>query len=100
MSGRYMPEVVPAHPDTAGIVSDSPYLTYQDMTPAGKATAVVEVIAVRNGALLGTISWFGRWRKYAFHAEPYCWFDPGCLEEIAINLTRMTEAWRERKKRS
>jgi hypothetical protein len=100
MSGRYASLVQPAHPDTAGIVSANQYLTYQDMTPADKTTAVVEVIAVRNGALLGTIRWFGRWRKYAFHAEPYCWFDPGCLEEIAANLTRMTETWRERRKRS
>ena len=87
-----------AHPDSQVIVSESPYLTYQCMTPEGRATAVVEVIAVRSGALLGTIKWFGRWRKYAFHVEPDCIFEQGCLEEIALNMAAMGRARRERRK--
>lgn len=74
---------------------ENPYITFRDVTPEGRLTRVVEVVAVRDGALLGTIRWFGRWRKYAFHVEPDCWFEEGCLEAIAVNMAVLTQEHRK-----
>lgn len=37
---------------------------------------------------LGRVSWFGRWRKYAFYPAPNTTFDTKCLAEIAAFLTQ------------
>lgn len=70
----------------------NPYIEFRDVTPDDRRTRVVEVVAVRDGALLGTVKWFGRWRRYAFFPEPGCAFDPGCLEAVGGNMLRLTDA--------
>lgn len=66
--------------------ASNPYLTFQDMTPDGRLTRIVEVIAVRDGTLLGLIRWFGSWRQYVFAPEPECVFNVGCLKTIEQNV--------------
>lgn len=71
--------------------ASNPYLTFQDMTPEGRLTHIVEVIAVRDGTLLGVIRWFGAWRQYVFAPEPNCVFNVGCLTTIERNVRVMNE---------
>lgn len=63
------------------------------VVPSPTKTEVVEVIAARDGSLLGRIKWFGRWRQFTFWPEPETTFNPDCLREIeqeiiATNLRR------------
>lgn len=76
--------------------NSNPFITFQDVTPAERRTRVVQVLAVRDGALLGTVKWFGRWRRYAFFPEPACVFDADCLEVVAVNARILSTAWRIR----
>lgn len=71
--------------------ASNPYLTFQDMTPEGRLTRLVEVIAVRSGDLLGTIKWYGPWRQYVFAPEPECVFNVGCMATIQRNVQVMND---------
>lgn len=62
----------------------------------GRKTAIWTVYG--NGASLGEVSWFGRWRTYAFFPKDRCVFEKDCLREIAEFCEEMTKAWREMKK--
>jgi hypothetical protein len=47
-------------------------------------TYVWEVMTNDGRHRLGKVSWFGRWRKYAFNPEDNtCWFEEDCLRTIA-----------------
>lgn len=70
--------------------ASNPYLTFQDVTPEGRLTRIVEVIAV-HGVLLGSIRWYGAWRQYVFAPEPGCVFNVGCLKTIETNVRVMNE---------
>ena len=41
--------------------------------------------------LLGTVKWFGRWRKYCFFTEPGIVFDSHCLEEVLRLLNQVNK---------
>lgn len=41
------------------------------------------VHAVEGGEALGVVSWFGRWRGYAFHPLQGTVFEPTCLRDLA-----------------
>jgi hypothetical protein len=58
------------------------YLRFDEKQPATRKTKVVYVEAARDGALLGTIAWFGRWRCYAFYPADSTVFNHGCLKTI------------------
>lgn len=60
------------------------YLTFglDAQASTGRKTEVWLVCAARDGALLGRIKWFGRWRQYAFFPSPGTVFNPDCLEAI------------------
>ncbi len=66
-------------------------LRFEEQWPEGRKTAVVEVRATSNGALLGVMSWFGRWRQYAFHPAHGTTFNQGCLAAINAYLASLME---------
>lgn len=47
------------------------------------------------GTLIGTVKWFGRWRKYAFFPEPNMVFEEVCMGEISEFDVALTKAQRE-----
>lgn len=58
----------------------------------GRKTYVWDVVAKEGPALLGRISWWGPWRKYAFFPMPTTLFEPTCLRDIASFIdARMAE---------
>jgi hypothetical protein len=52
-----------------------------------RKTAVWNVVAKEDGGVLGRVSWFGRWRRYAFFPEPGTVFEPTCLGDITTFIT-------------
>jgi hypothetical protein len=65
-------------------------------SPTGK-THVWSVTSLR-GDELGMISWFGRWRCYAFNPYSATIFNAGCLRDIASFCERQTLRHRSRLK--
>jgi hypothetical protein len=51
-----------------------------------------------NSTVLGTISWFSRWRKYAFDPLAKTVYEEVCLREIAQFIEEETRAYRELRK--
>ena len=48
----------------------------------------------QNGRL-GSVRWFGRWRKYAFYPEPSTVFEEVCMRDIACFIVDRTREHRE-----
>lgn len=69
----------------------NPWLTFQAKKPQERLTFIVEVIAVRDGTLLGLIRWYGPWRQYVFAPEAGCVFSVGCMKTIERNVHVMNE---------
>lgn len=68
---------------------------FNGVTESGK-TAEYSVLsdmkdAVIDADMLGTISWFGRWRTYAFDPWPGTTFEKTCLRDIADFCERLTK---------
>jgi hypothetical protein len=56
----------------------------------------VWAVQSNEGAVLGSITWFGRWRKYVFHPPPNLksTYEETCLREIAEFIETQTKAHR------
>lgn len=71
-------------------MDESTYLRFErDQTRETGTTQVWLVISSRHGNVLGRISWFGRWRQYAFHPEPDTVWNVACLADVAIVVNRL-----------
>lgn len=60
-----------------------------DFSPSGK-TRVWAITAKGDGAVLGGVAWFGRWRRYCFFSNAGCVFEQVCLREIAAFIEDRT----------
>lgn len=53
-----------------------------------------------GGGALGSVRWFGRWRRYAFFPEANTVFEQDCLWDIADFVAERTaehkESWKKR----
>lgn len=77
------------------------YLIFQvvDRTPNHK-TQICYVLTRRDRMLLGTISYYGRWRQYTFSAlSQSVVLNKGCLRDIADQCEVMTGEQRQRNRR-
>lgn len=54
---------------------------------------------IEGGHVLGTVAWFGRWRRYAFFPGPETVYEQQCLRDIAAFCEEQTKMHRERRKR-
>lgn len=70
------------------------YLTFVDVTPEGRKTAIVDVRSTRSGINLGQIRWFGRWRQYAFYPDDETIWNPDCLEAVNARIRKLMAARR------
>lgn len=69
-----------------------------DLTGRKTKTNVWEVVADRDGALLGTIQWFARWRGYAFFPGEDLVFEQTCLRDIADFCVEQNKSHRKHNK--
>lgn len=60
------------------------FLSFREIGPSvsGK-TRRFAVLSKSQGAVLGTIEWYGPWRQYCFNPDECCVFSPGCLDDIS-----------------
>lgn len=69
----------------------SSYIEIGRETPSASGkTSVWRVAARMDGAVLGEIKWFGRWRRYSFYPTGDAIFEQGCLRQIADFCERKT----------
>lgn len=64
----------------------SPAASYIDFVLVGRSSSgktLVWEVHSKDGGLLGTVSWFGRWRCYAFSPNERTVFERRCLRDIA-----------------
>lgn len=82
------------------ITQGTQYLAFEEAASASGRTSVVTVRAVRSGAVLGELRWFGRWRQYTlFPAEDTVW-NADCLWAIEEKLRSLNSLQRIRNKPS
>jgi hypothetical protein len=66
------------------------YLTFNEYpSPTGKTT-IASINSRRSGELLGEIRWHGPWRQYCFFPEKRTIWNRGCMFEIQVQITHMT----------
>lgn len=63
---------------------------FNGVTESGK-TAEYNVENDSNGDVLGTITWYGRWRCYVFGPWPSTIYEKTCLRDIADFCERLTK---------
>lgn len=61
----------------------------KDIKPLNRKTDVYHVFNKEFGTFLGTIKWYGSFRKYSFFPEPELVFEATCLEDLAAFLKEL-----------
>jgi hypothetical protein len=59
-------------------------------SPSGK-TMIWEVLNRYDGAPIGRIAWFAKWRKYGFYPWPETVFEEVCMREISDFIVAETK---------
>lgn len=65
-------------------------------TSKSGVTRIWSVQSKSQGAILGYIQWFGRWRCYAFDPLAETVYNAGCLRDIARFCEQATAEHRDR----
>jgi hypothetical protein len=79
----------------AGSASGS-YITFEPLAP-NPATKRWAVMSKDQGSQIGSVSWYGPWRKYCFMPMASTVFEQVCLREIAEFIERETKSHRASK---
>ena len=65
----------------------SKWITFvQRRMPENRKTKVFDIIAKDDGFILGQISWWSRWRQYAFFPNENTVYEKTCLDDIRVFL--------------
>lgn len=70
------------------------YFSFNGVRKSGK-TVEYDVNTNDETDWLGTVSWFGRWRCYAFNPAPMTVFEKVCLRDIANFCELLTRQHRK-----
>lgn len=62
-----------------------------------RKTDIWRVEAVDGGGLLGTVRWWGGWRRYCFFPEAGTLYEQDCLRDIAEFCEAETREYRQAK---
>lgn len=76
----------------------SKYLTFEDVTPDDRKTAIHDIYNMVTGDDIGRILWYGGWRKYVWEIGDWR-FDSQCLRDLADHIDMLMEARKRRKQR-
>ena len=71
-------------------VVETKFLVFKEIPNEGKKTKKFQVLTKYNG-LLGTIGWYGPWRKYVFSIAGESIYDSSCLSDIIQFLNNLME---------
>lgn len=76
-------------------VYEGPHITFcYKGVPPNRKTSVWEIHNRYEYGLLGTVKWFGRWRKYCFFPAADCVFEEVCMREISQFIVDRTNEHR------
>jgi hypothetical protein len=70
----------------AAAVSEPRWIRFEEtVQPPGRKTKVWNVVAKDDGLILGSVFWYGAWRRYVFGPTADCdtVYEQRCLRDIA-----------------
>ena len=70
-------------------MAESRYLEFVRDQPRDRKTPIVVVRAKSDGTVLGSISWFGRWRQFCFWPKSNTVFNAGCMTDIQGKIAEL-----------
>ena len=70
------------------------FVKFERQETKGK-TDLYLVANAKSNILLGEIKWISGWRRYGFFPSYETYFDAACLNEIAIECSKLTEKQKE-----
>ena len=76
------------------MISIGKYIFANEVLNTDRKTQVF-TIQTNDSVLLGTVKWYGPWRKYSFYPSVGTLYEPICLRDIAAFIDKLME---ERKK--
>lgn len=68
----------------------SEYIKFKDLRYEGK-TVRFAVVNVKQDIAIGTVRWYGAWRKYCFFPDIGMVFDTTCLNAISEFIQQLME---------
>jgi hypothetical protein len=74
-------------------IKKTEYLTFKKLKSKNKKTYDVS-IETKQGYYLGTISWYGPFRKYTFKPDSDTVWDASCLNDIITYIDELMKSWR------
>jgi hypothetical protein len=83
--------------DAVSAMPKESYLEFK-LVKQGEKTSVWDVMSKRHGFPLGTISWWGAWRQYAFFPYEQTGFNRDCTREITAFMDQQMKARKEGRK--
>lgn len=73
---------------------ESKYLTFEEQYITGHKLSIYTVKNKQSDIVLGTIKFYGAWRKFVFEPSEAVIFDASCLNDIVFFLNDKTIDWR------
>lgn len=73
---------------------ESKYLIFEEHTILGHKLPIYIVKNRQSNCQLGTVKFYGAWRKFIFEPGEAVIFDASCLEDIIAFLNNRTADWR------
>jgi len=77
---------------------DGDFITFHVNGTSNSGKTVIWDVDAKDGSVLGTVKWFGRWRKYCYFPEPNCVYEQVCLRDIAQFLEDRTKEHKDTSK--
>ena len=75
-------------------MNESNYLIFEEHIIAGHKLPIYTVKNKQSSVMLGTIKFYGAWRKFVFEPSEAVIFDASCLNDIITFLNNKTTDWR------
>lgn len=66
------------------------YLEACEVAAPKRKTKIFD-IRIHNGARVGVVKWFARWRRYNFFPDPDTSFDALCMRDLASFCERLMD---------
>ena len=76
------------------------WIDIEGPVPSKSGKTNIWTVVERSGSELGTVQWFGRWRKYVFIPAAGTVYEEDCLRDIASFCEQASKEFRQSKKTS
>lgn len=80
-------------------MKESKWITIEETTFGDKKTKTFFILSKENRDVLGSIKWYGAWRKYSFFPADNTLFESQCMMDIVEFMNSLMEERKELKKK-